>query len=211
MGISERKEREKEQRRNDIIDAAEKVFFKKGLNNSTMDEVAGEAELSKGTLYLYFKSKEEIYFEIKLRAIHILNRMFKESISKNKTGFENCAEIGKTYVRFLNEYSNYFRVMVYFESTDCKVCEYRDKCESFFTEDNPLIFFIQIINQGIEDGTIRDDIPANVLAQTLWALTNGILQFVSTKQKILEFTGVEAEDIINSQFEIIKRGIKNEG
>ncbi|MCK4360394.1 MAG: hypothetical protein KAV70_01510 [Bacteroidales bacterium] len=57
----------------------------------------------------------------------------------------------------------------------------------------------------------RDDISANVLAQTLWAQTNGILQFISTKQKILEFTGVEAEDIINSQFEIIKRGMKNEG
>ena len=211
MGISERKEREKEQRRNDIIDAAEKIFFKKGLNNSTMDEVAEEAELSKGTLYLYFKSKEEIYFEIKLRAINILNGMFKESISENKTGFENCMEIGRTYVVFLNDYSNYFKTMVYFESNDCKVCEFKDKCENFFKEDNPLKFFIQIINQGIEDGTIRDDIPANVLAQTLWAQTNGILQFVSTKQKILEFTGVEAEDIIKSQFEIIKKGIKNEG
>jgi AcrR family transcriptional regulator len=200
MGISERKEREKEQRRNDIIDAAEKVFFKKGLNNSTMDEVAEQAELSKGTLYLYFKSKEEIYFEIKLRAINILNG--------NKTGFENCMEIGKTYVKFLNEYSNYFKVMVYFESNDCKVCEFRDKCENFFKEDNPLKFFIQIINQGITDGSIRNDIPANVLAQTLWSQTNGILQFISTKQKILEFTGVEAEDIINSQFEIIKRGLK---
>ena len=211
MGIVERKEREKEQRRNDIIDAAEKIFFEKGLSNSKMDEVAEQAELSKGTLYLYFKSKEEIYFEIKLRAINILNGMFKESISENKTGFENCMEIGKTYVKFLNDYSNYFKVMVYFESNDCKVCEFRDKCENFFKEDNPLNFFIQIINKGITDGSIRNDIPANVLAQALWAQTNGILQFVSTKQKILEFTGVEAEDIIYSQFEIIKKGIKNEG
>ena len=211
MGISERKEREKEQRRNDIIDAAEKVFFQKGLHNSTMDEVAKEAELSKGTLYLYFKSKEEIYFEIKLRAVNILNGMFKESISGNKTGFENCMEIGKTYVAFLNNYSNYFKVMVYFESNDCKVCEFKDKCENFFKEDNPLNFFIQIINQGITDGSIRNDIPANVLAQSLWAQTNGILQYISTKQKILEFTGVEAEDIINGQYEIITRGIRNDG
>lgn len=211
MGISERKEREKEQRKNDIINAAEKVFFQKGLNNSTMDEVAKEAELSKGTLYLYFKSKEEIYFEIKLRAINILNGMFKESISVNKTGFENCMEIGKTYVKFLNEYSNYFKVMVYFESNDCKVCEFKDKCENFFKEDNPLNFFIQIINQGIADGSIRNDIPANVLAQSLWAQTNGILQYISTKQKILEFTGVEAEDIINGQYEVITRGIRNDG
>lgn len=174
-----------------------------------MDEVAKEAELSKGTLYLYFKSKEEIYFEIKLRAVNILNGMFKESISRNRTGFENCMEIGKTYVAFLNGYSNYFKVMVYFESTDCKVCEFKDKCENFFKDDNPLNFFIQIIDQGIADGSIRDDIPAKVLAQSLWAQTNGILQYISTKQKILEFTGVEAEDIINGQYEIITRGLRN--
>ena len=81
---------------------------------------------------------------------------------------------------------------------------------SFFKEDNPLIFFVKTINQGIADGTIRSDIPANVLAQTVWAQTNGVLQFISTKQIILEFAGVKAEDIIKSQFEIIKRGLKNE-
>ena len=61
MGITERKEREKLQRREDILNAAERVFFSKGHKNSTMDDVAEEAELSKGTLYLYFKSKEGFY------------------------------------------------------------------------------------------------------------------------------------------------------
>ena len=79
MGISERKEREKEQRRKDIIDSAEKVFFEKGLNNSTMDEVAKQAELSKGTLYLYFKSKEEIHFEIRKKAIYKMLRTYLQS------------------------------------------------------------------------------------------------------------------------------------
>jgi len=209
MGIAERKEREKEQRRNDIIDAAEKIFFKKGLNNSTMDEVAEEAEFSKGTLYLYFKSKEEIHFEIKTRALNILKKMFQESISENKNGLENCMEIGKAYVDFVNKHRNYYKAIIHFESIDCRICEFRDKCEDFFKEENPLQFFVQIINQGIEDNTIRDDIPANVLAQTLWAQMTGVLQFIATKQKILELTGVEAEDIINSQYDIIKKGIIN--
>jgi AcrR family transcriptional regulator len=43
MGTAERREREKQQRKNDILDAAEKVFFQKGLNVATMDEVAEEA------------------------------------------------------------------------------------------------------------------------------------------------------------------------
>ncbi|MCK4700077.1 MAG: TetR/AcrR family transcriptional regulator, partial [Bacteroidales bacterium] len=195
---------------NDIVDAAEKIFFEKGLNNSTMDEVAKEAELSKGTLYLYFKSKEEIHFEIKIRALNILKNMFQDSISEKKNGFENCIEIGKTYVDFVKKHSNYYKAIIHFESNDCSICEFRDKCENFFREDNPLKFFVQTISQGITDGTIRNDIPANVLAQMLWAQTNGILQFISTKQIILEFAGVEAEDIINSQFKIIGKGLKKD-
>ncbi|MCK5408322.1 MAG: helix-turn-helix transcriptional regulator, partial [Candidatus Krumholzibacteria bacterium] len=60
MGIAERREREKEQRRIDIIDAAERVFFSKGWQAATMDDVAEAVELSKATLYLYFKNKEEL-------------------------------------------------------------------------------------------------------------------------------------------------------
>jgi hypothetical protein len=64
MGVAERKEREKQQRRNDIIDAAEKLFFAKGHDNTTVDDIAKEAELSKGTVYLYFSSKEDLMFGV---------------------------------------------------------------------------------------------------------------------------------------------------
>jgi TetR/AcrR family transcriptional regulator len=67
MGITERKEREKEHRKEEIIDAAQKVFFEKGLLLTTMDEIAEIAELSKGTLYLYYKSKENLYLAVMMR------------------------------------------------------------------------------------------------------------------------------------------------
>ncbi|NJK86044.1 MAG: helix-turn-helix transcriptional regulator [Bacteroidales bacterium] len=82
MGISERKEREKEQRRSDIVDAAEKIFFKKGFEYATMDEIAEQAELSKGTLYLYFKSKEELLYAIHLRAMKIIKGLFESAIDQ---------------------------------------------------------------------------------------------------------------------------------
>ena len=59
MGIQERKEREKERRRQQIMVAAKRVFSNKGFNKATMEDIAQEAELSPGTLYLYFKNKEE--------------------------------------------------------------------------------------------------------------------------------------------------------
>lgn len=64
MATADRKEREKEQRKNVILDAAEKLFFSKGFDSVSMEEIAKEVELGKGTLYLYFKSKDSLFFAI---------------------------------------------------------------------------------------------------------------------------------------------------
>ena len=66
MGIHERKERERERRRQQIIVAAKRVFIRKGLSKTTMEDIANESELSPGTLYLYFKNKEELYASLSL-------------------------------------------------------------------------------------------------------------------------------------------------
>lgn len=73
MGIRERKEREKERRRQQIIVAAKRVFTSKGFNKATMEDIAQEAELSPGTLYLYFKNKEELYASLSLRILQYLH------------------------------------------------------------------------------------------------------------------------------------------
>lgn len=61
MGIKERKEREKERRRHQIMVAAKRVFSAKGFSKTTIEDIAREAELSPGTLYLYFKNKDDLY------------------------------------------------------------------------------------------------------------------------------------------------------
>jgi len=59
-----RRERERLMHRKEIMDAAVEVFSKKGFFNATLDEIAQKAEFSKGTLYLYFSSKEELLYSI---------------------------------------------------------------------------------------------------------------------------------------------------
>ena len=73
MGIQERKEREKERRRQQIMVAAKRVFTEKGFSSATMEDIAAKAELSAGTLYLYFKSKDELYASLSLRVLQYLN------------------------------------------------------------------------------------------------------------------------------------------
>jgi AcrR family transcriptional regulator len=72
MGVAERKAREKSQRRLQIMDAAKRVFSRKGFGGTTIEEIAQEAELSPATLYIYFKNKNELYASLNLRMLKYL-------------------------------------------------------------------------------------------------------------------------------------------
>lgn len=116
MSVAKWREREKEMRRNDIIEAAEKLFFSKGYDNVSMKDIAGEVDLSKATLYLYFESKEELFFAIVLRGVQILHKMVNESVEKEKTGLKKIEAFKKDYTRFISEHSNYFKSYNYLQS-----------------------------------------------------------------------------------------------
>ncbi len=207
MGIAERKEREKEQRRNDIIDAAERIFFCKGIDNATMDEIAEEAELSKGTLYLYFKSKEELLFAIDLRAMKILISMFKETISQEKSTIENLMEIGRAYVRFSRDYENYFKTLLHFEGSENFNLSHDLYAQMCHQGDDPMSFLIEMLRQGIDDGTVRSDIAPGVLAHCLWSQTTGILKLTKTKDFHFDLKDHSEDEIIQAHLEIINHGI----
>ena len=69
MGIKSRRLREKTYRINEISAAAKKIFFEKGYKHATIDEIAAGAELSKGTIFLYFKTKDELYISLMMPAL----------------------------------------------------------------------------------------------------------------------------------------------
>lgn len=116
MSVAKWREREKEQRRTEIIEAAEKLFFSRGYDNVSMKDIAGEVELSKATLYLYFENKEELFFAIVLRGIQILYKLVKEGFNKEKTGIKKIEAFKNAYTGFINEYSNYFKAYNYLQS-----------------------------------------------------------------------------------------------
>src|SRR3989304_8141317 len=100
MGIHERKEREKEHRRDEILNAAQKVFFEKGLAVATMDEIAETAELSKGTLYLYYKCKEDLYLGVTMRGMQILYDKLAAVIARNEPVPHTIALLAQAFFEF---------------------------------------------------------------------------------------------------------------
>lgn len=178
MSKEERKAREKERRRKRIIDAAERVIFSKSHEQATMDEIAEEAELSKGTLYLYFKNKTELYIAITQRGSDLLNSKFAKIFAgaHDHTGLELIRMMGETYLNFVREHPNYFTAFMYYESlSDVDELEnstYAEQCDQNRRE--ALNFMIRALQIGMQDGSVDDRYEPKELATIIFASTRGL-------------------------------------
>ena len=99
MGISQRKEREKEEMRRLILDAANRIFREKGFDGVSIRNIAEAIEYSPATIYLYYKDKNEIYFALQYEAAaakrdHLLPAAALEN------PWERLIEIGRRYIDF---------------------------------------------------------------------------------------------------------------
>jgi len=105
-----RREREKLQRRQDILEAAKKVFADDGFDNANLDDIAARCELSKGSIYYYFASKEELFK-------NVLEDGFQEFLIRldeallAKTSRESIEQITEYIVNFFTEDYDRFRVV----------------------------------------------------------------------------------------------------
>ena len=207
MGVAERRWREKEQRRNTIMDAAERVFFAKGADTATMDEVAEIAELSKGLLYHYFKNKHDLCHAIVHRGLRVLKQFFERAIRNNERGIDQVRAIGEGYIQFSREYPNYFTLMAWFEaerSENGHPESFELACEQ---EGGQVIELVaQAVQNGIDDGSIRADLHPMVTAVNLWGQTHGLIQVSSYKAAQKRYA-VEPEVLHKAGLDMISRGL----
>ncbi|MDP4143358.1 MAG: TetR/AcrR family transcriptional regulator [Bacillota bacterium] len=209
MGISERKEREKQRRNNDIIDAAERVFFSKGINDTTMDDIAKEAELSKGTLYLYFKNKVDLIFAAKLRGYSILKSMFEEVLASKDTGLNKVLALGYTYYNFIKNYKNYYSIFVYCNSIDVTLREASNyKQEVQACNDILISNLSKVVSEGIDDGSIgKDKEPektAIILSAMFLGTVENLLRMESSTTAAHFYDRFTTEELIASTEKMIK-------
>ena len=181
MGITERKEREKNQRQADIVAAAEQIFFSKGYENATMDDVAKAAELAKGTLYLYFKSKEELLLAIHLKTMVLLVEKTLEIKSLSIPAPEKMRQIAMFYLNYSKTHVDQFKVMLKCESNlvhSCIGTITPDCCDLHSKQQ--LRSLIEIIGQGMIEGELRNDLnPIFVVLQLMGSLTGMFTMFIN--------------------------------
>ena len=207
MGIYERKQREKEQRRQEILTAARRVFSSKGFNATTMEEIASRAELSPGTLYLYFKNKEELHTSLSINILAFissqLNQVVNEKISVDEK-IERFRDI------FINIYEQDPQILINLfhlqsgETLHNLSDEVMQQLKKNSTEAHGAI--IAVVKEGIESGLFIEEHPV-ALADVIWATYSGVVLWVDSK-RLLNDQKDFVKSTLTTAFRIMLQGFK---
>ena len=207
MGIQERKQREKELRRQQILNAAKKIFSQKGFSNATMEEIAGEAELSPGTLYLYFKNKEELYASLSLMILEFLS----DNVDRINSD-ENLDPLDRLNQLIDAMYDVYdFDHILIISLLHLQSSETLDKLSpALMTELTELSYkstraVTKVFESGIQKGVFSGYHPV-ALADIFWSLFSGIVLCESSK-KYFDEDKDHLKNTLKIAFEIFSKGI----
>lgn len=211
MGIPERRQREREQRRAAIVDAAEAVFLREGFEASTMDQVAGQAEVSKGTLYLYFESKDALRFAIGERWVKALDARLAPRVQEAHTGLQGVRAILASYdAHFHNNHEHLLQVFRWMATElDAEALDGVSAVRHRQCVGQLMGRCIATIARGHEDGSIRRDLDPAALAVQLWWSFLGLYM---GKRKIEELGDrvpfpLEPDTLMPSFYDVLLRGI----
>lgn len=194
--------REKEQRKKEILDAAERLFFSRRFEDVSMEEIARSVELNKATIYLYFENKEALYAAIVLRGIAILREKYSECMDQKVPGIVKVALMGQAYYRFSQEYPEYLR-MIHFYGTEQFSAENPCTAEIGKGYGTCRLLLRDAIREGIADGTIRADTDPFLASMYLTIAFMGILSMEEKWKRVIETEGFSYEQYCSEFFRFI--------
>jgi TetR/AcrR family transcriptional regulator len=205
MSTLDRKLIEKQNRREVILKSAENIMSVHGLHGLNVDLIATETQLAKGTIYLYFKSKEEILSILTMKAREMLFKDF-EKIEKKKTPpLEKLKDIIKANYLFYKKNPLYYDLMSLYE-----VNNKHTETEEMAQWSEKITHLVKgIAQKGVENGTINPDLNLLHMTMIMWGTSVGVLQLIKVRGTFMkQKMGVEEKNLLNTHIEIFERGIK---
>jgi AcrR family transcriptional regulator len=194
---------------NSIIDGAEKVFRSQGFANTKMEDVAKSLGISKGTVYFYFSSKENLYMAITYRAFQSLIENFYNSVNatKDDLGLEGLVGLMKSFIKFSEENTLYTEAMLdyiaFVKSTqegtlDGKITEamkesnYYERIKDI--QNLPINIFLKEIERGRKDGSILNRQKPELIYLYAWASVLGFVKLNATSGKTTSILRVDISE-----------------
>jgi AcrR family transcriptional regulator len=190
-----------------ILEAAETLFIRDGIDNVSMGAIADEARLARKTLYQYFPNKQEI-------ALAIFQKFFAERAANfdpgqipSGTGFQRVQYLVMDMVNMLETYPEHIRFMVEFNNLYAHEGS-PDRVRQTYSRGTDL--FVPMIQLGIADGSIQPDLDPNFLAAAIFNLVSGMNgRFALLGSQVNEEFGRSALELYREICRIFLRGIQS--
>jgi AcrR family transcriptional regulator len=188
MGPKARREREKEQLRQEILDAARELFVKEGYENVSMRRIAEKIEYSPTTIYLYFEDKSDLFIAICEETFARLSKKL-ESISRESQNPVECLRRGcRSYVDFGLKHPNHYKLtFINFPATQIGKVVHDDSAGM-----QAYGHLRKNVQDCIDQNKLRET-DADLISQLLWATIHGVTSLLITKPN---FPWVKKERLI---------------
>ncbi len=184
MGIAERRQREKESRIRQIRDSAAAVFYEKGFEAATMEDIAARAEISKAAIYLYFKSKEDLYYGLVEPALERLSRRLVRIAGDGKLDPERKIRkmVDATFEFYEKDPDAYHLVSRYKASEFTKLLsrEKLDRLKGLMRSN------LQQVEKAISEGVARGrfhGVDPKITSIIIWNAFMGVIQFQENRME----------------------------
>lgn len=169
MGITERKEREKQEMREMILNEATQMFIEEGYDKTSIRKIADKIEYSPATIYLYFKDKDEIFHAIHDKGF---DKFFKvmESTRYIENPFERLRKLSDLYIDFAYENPEYYDLMFIMRAPMEALTHNEEDWNCGFRAYEALK---EIIRECIEQGYMKK-MDVEVAALSIWSFKHGM-------------------------------------
>ncbi len=150
-----RRERDRKLRESDILQAAEEVFATQGYHKATIADIARKAQYAVGTVYLYFKNKQILYYRLFEERWEEMTRAISEEVDRTQGSLEKLTTIVKARLRFFDENRDFFRIYFTERNVDKGVMKDRLKeiIEKKYVHHTNML--IRLMKKAIEEGRLR--------------------------------------------------------
>ena len=178
MALEEKKKikKGKENRKNTILKAARRLFFDRGFKSVTVDSIAAKAEVSKGSIYLCFESKEEIYAQILISDNIALYERIKNFSHTEASATQLLLEFARIYVDYFLNNNELFRILMTFmmQTSQMNLTEKQNN-ELIRSTNQNIKIFSEIIQKGVDSGEFSPIDNIRQLQNGIWGMLNGII------------------------------------
>ncbi len=204
--IALRIEAEKQERIERILNAALKLFLEKGYLGATMRDIALEAELSTGAIYVYFSGKDEIYEKVCEEAFLVVIGLIKEAASIGGAPKDRIRAIAHQYVTFYTDYAEYFEMLTFHDLGFTKRGQSEHLRERLKDLTAQAVSIIEaVVVDGVATGDFSSDLDSTQASFNLWAGLEGVL--ILDMMGYLKSFNLDLEKVVLSQLEILLTGV----